>query len=212
MPGLVAIVFSLILLTGGFLPWVQDGPMSSRGIYNLEGMYVLVSGLSLLVLLIYSKLKQKVGFGLVYIAIGASCLLIACFDFFDISSKVEILIKGMSDVDPGLAGESRFLAPEFIIILIGSIGLIIAGLYQHKIDKTIDPGQGRVAGFIANRIAFNQQRSFSRFHYPLIYCGHSHQRSRYDHYAGVGQWLPGTGEPESIQFPGAYTYTGKATF
>lgn len=163
MPALVAIVFSLILLTGGFLPWIQDGPMSSRGIYNLEGMYVLVSGLFLLVLLIYSKLKHKAGFGLVYIAIGASCLLIACLDFFGISGKVEMLIKGMSDVDPGLAGESRFLAPEFIIILVGSIGLIIAGIYQHKIDKTIDPGQGRVAGFIANRIAFNQQRSFSRF-------------------------------------------------
>ena len=162
MTQMVAIISSLIIIAGSLLPWFQNGLTSSRGIYNTEGLYILISGIVAFLLSVYSKLNNKNIFGRVYMILGGICILISILDFFEISSTGNILneLTGQSSDSIGIR---KLLLPEFLIILIGSLSMIVAGANLYRKQDKTGLNQGRVAIFIANRIAFNRQKSFSRF-------------------------------------------------
>src|SRR6188508_122120 len=122
MTQMVAIISSLIIIAGSLLPWLQSGLTSSRGIYNTEGLYILISGIVAFLLSVYSKLSNKNKFGRVYMIVGGLCILVSILDFFEIGSTANILseLTGQSSESIGVR---KLLLPEFLIILIGSLGI-----------------------------------------------------------------------------------------
>src|SRR5688500_3910831 len=137
MTQLVAIISSIIIIAGSLLPWFQSGLTSGRGVYNLEGTYIFISGVQLFVLSVYGKLNNKNKFGRIYMIIGCLCALISILDFFEISRSAENIIKESIGLTPESTSISKLLLPEFIVILIGSLIIIVAGaILYRKQDKT----------------------------------------------------------------------------
>jgi lipoprotein-releasing system permease protein len=154
MTRLVAIISSAILVLGGIFPWFQYG--IAQRIYHISNNYIIASGICLLVISINNQRKKEVSAGLVYITLSISCLVVTLLHFMQIgvTEKEEILAFPNNRIS--------FLISE-LLVLLGSIGSLISGFIIYKTEDKTGRLQGKVAIFMANRIAFNRQRSFSRF-------------------------------------------------
>lgn len=151
---LVAIVFSIFLITGTLLPGLQIGSLITNEGNNIDGIFVLLNGILVLIVSVYDKIRKEWRFTKVIITCGVGCLLITAYDLFN-------EYNGTNNI-AGEIAKLKLLVGLYSII-VASIGLIVVGTFQLKKTDTAKIYQGKVAGFIANRIAFNQQRSFSRF-------------------------------------------------
>ena len=161
MVGLVAILSSLILITGSILPWFREGLLSGNGIYNLDGTCIFFSGITLLVLSVLNALKKTNHYGILFLVLGICCFLIATLDLLGITNSVELLFRNYAGLNEPVPG--NFSLPEYLIINTGSIGMMVTGFFINKKNDPVAHAQSMTAAFVATRIAFNQQKSFSRF-------------------------------------------------
>ncbi len=150
---LLAIISSLFIIVFSLLPSLEVRFIFTEK-YSFEGLFVLLNGLLVLVLSILDYIQNQWRFGKAIITSGIFCLLSISYYIVQVyflkiptneeASEIELIIR-------------------LVFIVLASASLIIIGVAQLKdLDKT-EILQSKVAGFIANRIAFNQQRSFSRF-------------------------------------------------
>jgi lipoprotein-releasing system permease protein len=164
---LVAIISSVFLIAGAIFPWLGTGPMSAMGIYHFAGDIVLIMGLLGLILSIYDVAAKESRFGLIFLIIGISSLIISTLDFLQLVIKAESYVKEFIGIKAFINEPGRFLIPEFILILIGALGTVVTGIIIYNNRDITAARQGWTAGFIANRIAFKHSaengRSFSRF-------------------------------------------------
>src|SRR5215467_3769255 len=157
---LVAIISSVILVFGGILPWFQYD--ISQRLHNILGNYIIVSGICLLIISINNQIKKEISAGLVYVVVGASCLVATFLRFTDLGTQTDSFLNEKSEILSSAGNKLNFLISESLILL-GSVGSLVLGFIIYKREDKTTRLQGRVATFMANRIAFNRQRSFSRF-------------------------------------------------
>lgn len=151
---LVAIFSSLLIIAGTVLANFKIGSLIPYNDPRIDGIVVLLYAILILFLSLYDQLQKKSRFGKVIIVCGLSCFIMGNYD----------LIKAYNSYEAHLSGLSKpILLTALYFIIGGSIVVTISGIFLlRELNKT-KIYQHWVAGFIANRIAFNQQRSFSRF-------------------------------------------------
>jgi len=162
MVRLVATISSIILVVGGILPWFQSGVALDLNLDHVLANYIILSGLFILIISVINQMRKELSSGSVYIVVAISCLIVTLLHFIDIGKQVDIPLNEKEEILSSESNRISFLIST-LLILTGSLGSLLSGFVIYKREDKTNRLQGKVAMFIANRIAFNRQRSFSRF-------------------------------------------------
>ncbi len=150
---IVAIVSSLLLIASAFVPWWQTDENLS-----VVGAFVLGAGVLNLARSIYDYVRQKRSYLLQLLSGLLLLLLIGLF----INAEFTRFPEFLSFPD----WLSNYTRPGLYLAIAGSLGLVVSAYTEIKdfiSEVYASRHQARAANFIANRIAFNTQKSFSRF-------------------------------------------------
>jgi lipoprotein-releasing system permease protein len=156
---LVAIIFSVLLIAAGFLPWWQSDvlPPFIWGCMILIGTFNLIQS-------IYYIIKKRKGFAGLLLTGIIGLALIAWYVYSSFAAQFEYV--SFTDWFSSQAGTGLYTA------IVSMLGLVVCGWMIGRLSFEVrdfvseayaSKHQAEAARFMANRIAFNQQRSFSRF-------------------------------------------------
>jgi|GEM_PF-2694529 multisubunit Na+/H+ antiporter MnhB subunit len=130
----IAIVSSLIIIIGCFLPWIQLGALlQNRGIDNPDGAIMLLSAVVSGAVAIYNQSKNLTSNKWVYIVVGIIGILVAYYGLTEVHSRADKIQEGIGQMSD-LFGESKevskmnFIGSGLYIVCVGSIGLLLCGL------------------------------------------------------------------------------------
>lgn len=131
---IIAIVSSVILIVGCFMPWLQLGAIfQNRGIDSLDGGILLTAGIISAAVAIYNQNKQENKLTWIYLAVGALGLIIVLFDLPDAQNRAREAAKGLNNFRRAF-GETEdvsnlnFIGSGLYIVAFSSIGLLLTGL------------------------------------------------------------------------------------
>jgi len=131
---IIAIVSSIILMVGCFMPWLQIGAIfQNRGVDSLDGGILLTAGIISSAVGLYNQNKQENKLTWVYTAVGVLGLLVALYDLSDAQNRAREAAEGVNFFRKAF-GESEsasnwdFIGSGLYIIAFSSIGLLLTGL------------------------------------------------------------------------------------
>ena len=125
----IAIVCSLIIVVGCFLPWIQVGPLiRNTGVDNPDGMIMLTAAAISVLVAAYNQTKNLNDNKWVYIMVGIIGILVAIFDLNEVDERTS---NFRNAVNINVIGAGLW------IVGLGSIGLLLCGLgaFQAKTEK-----------------------------------------------------------------------------
>ncbi|MGZ5282018.1 MAG: hypothetical protein ACXWEY_07055, partial [Bacteroidia bacterium] len=127
---LAAIISSIIILIGCFLPWIDLGFVQRSGIDNPDGVIVLVGAIISGSTGLYNFNKKLNLNTWIYTVVGILIVLLFLFDFSEISERAESLTNNLNkafNADNDLAA-SDIMGSGLYAVLLGSIGLFLSGI------------------------------------------------------------------------------------
>lgn len=129
----IAIVSSILMALGCFLPWLQLGVIfKNKGIDNPPGAIILVLAIICSALGFINLNKKEDKHQAIFIICGIIGALVFYFVFSEASERAQSAANSFNDVKEAL-GESRnlsnsdFIGSGLYVVLLGSIGLILSG-------------------------------------------------------------------------------------
>jgi multisubunit Na+/H+ antiporter MnhB subunit len=130
----VAIVSSLIVIVGCFMPWLQLGALfANRGIDNPDGAIILIASIISGALAIYNHINNKTKLKGIYIAVGLLGLIIAYVDLNDVQDRAKQAAHSFGELNDAFGSDREVSVSDFIgsglyVVGLGSIGLLLTGL------------------------------------------------------------------------------------
>jgi hypothetical protein len=124
IPAYIAIVSALFAIIGCFMPWAQFGFLQVRGIEG-DGIILLIAAAIAAIIAISNLSKRKNRNAWIFLIAG----LIGCaILYMDISALKERGGNGITVTIFGGGNVANFIGTGVYIALLGSIGLVLAGL------------------------------------------------------------------------------------
>jgi predicted membrane channel-forming protein YqfA (hemolysin III family) len=132
---IAAIISSIVIITGCFLPWVQMGALiNNKGINNSDAIIILAASIVSLVISIATKRK----WALLNLLLGLICGFVAVINYRDLTKRVDA-----SQPKEDLFSLSLSMGSGLYVVLIGSALLIIvsiidviSGYKKNKLEKS----------------------------------------------------------------------------
>ena len=142
----IAVVSSLLLAIGCFLPWIQFGAIyQNTGIDNPDGAIVLVTAIVAGAFAIYNLSQKENKNTWVYVAVGVLGVVVFFSDMLEVDSRANKIIEEVDKLTKlygaeGGASKSNFVGSGLYVVLLGAVGLILsgAGLFNQKESDTTE--------------------------------------------------------------------------
>lgn len=138
----IAIVSSIIIILGCFMPWIQLGTLiTNRGIDNPDGAIMLVASIISLALGIYNQSQKRKNFLWLYLIVGIIGMIVVVIDLIEVKERAQKIAKSIEELNElfGSQGEislTNFIGSGLYIVGLGSIGLILVGLEIFKLKPS----------------------------------------------------------------------------
>lgn len=131
----MAVVSSLFIVIGCFMPWIQLGALfKNRGIDNPDGAIMLVASVIAGAVAIFNLSKNLTNNKWVFTVVGIVGIIVAILDLNEVSSRVDAIQEGVGRLNNMLSGGNKevsrmnFIGSGLYIVCGGSIGLILCGI------------------------------------------------------------------------------------
>jgi hypothetical protein len=141
----IAIVSSIIIAIGCFMPWIQLGALfANRGIDNPDGAIMLISSVISGAVAIYNQSKNCTKNSWIYLVVGIIGLATAYLDLNEVRGRAEDIAKGISGLSNMFDRHNEVSIMNFVgsglyIVAAGSFGLLLCGLGVFKSNTNTEP-------------------------------------------------------------------------
>lgn len=138
----IAIVSSIIIILGCFMPWIQLGTLiTNRGIDNPDGAIMFVASIISLALGIYNQSQKRKYFLWLYLIVGIIGMIVVVIDLIEVKERAQKIAKSIEELNELLGSQGEISLTNFIgsglyIVGLGCIGLILVGLEIFKLKSS----------------------------------------------------------------------------